>query len=84
MPDTAKTLRDLNISLRAKPPEGDVITDAVLYRWYDGKPDTLIVAEAQQCMENILPFEAHGKQWRVTYCELDEIDCFAVEGVEWR
>lgn len=79
--DAREALRKL---LKAKAPAGHLSTDTVLHRWPEGvEPDPDIVAEARMCMANDLPFIFEGKQWRITWCEPDETDCFSIEGVEW-
>lgn len=66
------------------PPKGNAATDAVLHRWHEGEePDAALVAEARQCMIQALPFHAYDKSWRITYCGIDETECFAIEGVQW-
>ncbi|MDQ6437425.1 hypothetical protein RB623_25510 [Mesorhizobium sp. LHD-90] len=84
MTNRVKSLELQRLARTAAMPEGKPATDKVLYRWHNEVPDRKIVEEALLCMEQGLPFLAFDRQWRVTYCEIDETDCFAIEGVEWK
>lgn len=70
-------------TLTAQPPVGRPATDKVLYREGTSFISSEMIAEALMCKENCLPYDAHGKQWRVTWVGRDEVELLAIEGVEW-
>lgn len=70
-------------ALLASPPVGNAATDKVLFREGTSNITSEMLAEANLCKEHCLPFEAHGKKWRITWASHDETDLIAIEGVEW-
>ncbi len=67
-------------ALNAQAPIGRPATDKVLYREGTSFISSEMIAEALQCKEHCLPYEAHGKQWRVTWVGRDEAELFAIAG----
>lgn len=71
----------------AKLPKSSPATDKVLYRWHDmsalTEEDRATIAEANLCEKHSLPFLFDDKQWRITFVEEGNEDCFEIEGVEW-